>query len=412
MEEIVDHFYLLDEIYDDEDTFEEIDTSKYDEIRKIASDVVVYTTDWTTETVVSQIRKGNIDLNPSFQRRNAWQDDKKSKFIESLFLGLPIPPIVLAASKDDKGKFIVIDGKQRLLTIMQFSAPDSNDFHELRLSKLNILDALNGKTRKSMDETLIHSKEGDITSDSFDNQPIRTVIIKNWQADSILYEIFLRLNQGSLQLSPQELRQALLQGPFSDFIDLASSNNPSIRQILGLTEPDRRMRDAELLIRYYAFKNFIENYDGDLKSFFDLTSNTFNRRWSDRKSSIEEQLNEFDNAYEAAKLIFGEKNVFRKWLGTSNKYESRLNRAIFDVLMFYLSNSEIRSKILLNKEVFTKKYKDLFDNDPKFKASVESSTKNLIPTKYRFEKIAEVISSTINEDIIPPRIKIRNGVDE
>lgn len=52
--------------------------------------------DWTTETILSQIDKGNIFLNPDFQRRDAWMPNRKSKFIESIILGFPIPQLVLA----------------------------------------------------------------------------------------------------------------------------------------------------------------------------------------------------------------------------------------------------------------------------------------------------------------------------
>src|SRR5689334_22460988 len=77
----------------------------------------LWSTDWTTETVVSQLRRGNINLNPRYQRRNAWDNSRKSLFIESLVLGLPIPQIILAEEKGKKGSFIVIDGKQRLLAL-------------------------------------------------------------------------------------------------------------------------------------------------------------------------------------------------------------------------------------------------------------------------------------------------------
>src|SRR5476651_6598 len=77
------------------------------------SQAVVWGTDWTTETILSQLKRGNIELNPAFQRRDAWGRAGKSKFIESLILGLPIPQIILAESKEKRGTFIVIDGKQR-----------------------------------------------------------------------------------------------------------------------------------------------------------------------------------------------------------------------------------------------------------------------------------------------------------
>jgi len=95
-------------------------------------------TDWTTETIVNQLRRGNINLNPRFQRRNAWDALRKSLFVESLILGLPVPQIILAEEKGKKGSFVVIDGKQRLLTLRQFSArPEGDDFEQLRLTGLS-----------------------------------------------------------------------------------------------------------------------------------------------------------------------------------------------------------------------------------------------------------------------------------
>src|ERR1700688_690745 len=73
---------------------------------------VVFGTDWTAATLIDQLRRGNIKLDPIFQRRDAWDPKRKSRFIESIALGLPIPQIVLAEAKDEKGAFLVIDGKQ------------------------------------------------------------------------------------------------------------------------------------------------------------------------------------------------------------------------------------------------------------------------------------------------------------
>lgn len=83
---------------------------------------VVTGTDWTVETVLSQMRRGNFDLSPKFQRRDAWDAKRKSRFIESLILQLPVPQIVLAEKKNAKGQYIVLDGKQRLLALRQFAA--------------------------------------------------------------------------------------------------------------------------------------------------------------------------------------------------------------------------------------------------------------------------------------------------
>lgn len=58
--------------------------------------LVIYSRDWTIETIISQIESGNIDLNPAFQRRNVWENDKRSKLIESFIVGYPVPEVVLA----------------------------------------------------------------------------------------------------------------------------------------------------------------------------------------------------------------------------------------------------------------------------------------------------------------------------
>src|SRR5271169_836266 len=99
---------------------------------------VVSGTDWTAETIVSQLERGNIQLNPRFQRRDAWKLDRKSRFIESLIVGLPIPQIVLAESKLERGKFIVLDGKQRLLTILQFWGLGEGENNAYPLSGLTL----------------------------------------------------------------------------------------------------------------------------------------------------------------------------------------------------------------------------------------------------------------------------------
>lgn len=108
------------------------------------SDVVVYARDWTIETIFNQINIENIDLNPKFQRRNAWNDDKRSKLIESIIMGYPVPEIVLAENPNKKRSFIVIDGKQRLLTLAGFINNDKYKYWDRPILKgLKVLNDLN-----------------------------------------------------------------------------------------------------------------------------------------------------------------------------------------------------------------------------------------------------------------------------
>ena len=91
------------ELVDDIDEAEEVEEELTPEI---ISEAVVYGTDWTVETILSQLRRKNIDM-PPFQRRDAWTRRRKSRYIESLILGLPIPQIILAERKDKRGSFLV-----------------------------------------------------------------------------------------------------------------------------------------------------------------------------------------------------------------------------------------------------------------------------------------------------------------
>lgn len=166
--------------------------------------LVVYSRDWTVETILSQIEKDNIDLNPTFQRRNAWNDLKRSKLIESLIIGIPVPEIVLAEDKDRKRSFIVIDGKQRLLAIAGYHRPNRYKVWDVpKLKGLNTRPNLNGKEFSDLE--LDKTSSGDVRN--LMNSDIRCTIISHYESTQVLYDIFYRLNTRSVPLSSQELRQ-------------------------------------------------------------------------------------------------------------------------------------------------------------------------------------------------------------
>src|SRR5690606_15293337 len=139
-------------------------------------------------------------------------------------------------SKDRRGKFIVLDGKQRLLSILQYWGLGEGKNNNYALSGLQIRKDLARSKLKDLE--LNPCSEDDLNS--LLNQPIRTVVIKNWPSVDFLHLVFLRLNTGSVKLSPQELRQALFPGDFSDWIDEAAVNSSAIKTLLNLREPDYR----------------------------------------------------------------------------------------------------------------------------------------------------------------------------
>lgn len=172
------------------------DEQEEDSSAKLSYDqAVVHATDWTTETIISQLRRGNITLNPRFQRRDAWSVQQKSKFIESLIMGLPVPQIVLAESKDKRGSYLVLDGKQRLLSLLQYWALGKGAKNRYALSGLQILTHLNRRKLSDLDQEPSFESE----YNALLNQTIRTVVIRNWPNIEFLHLVFLRLNTGSVR---------------------------------------------------------------------------------------------------------------------------------------------------------------------------------------------------------------------
>ena len=359
---------------------------------------VLWGTDWTAETIVNQIKKGRIELNPKFQRREAWDDKRKSIFIESLICGFPIPQIILAEGKTKNDPYIVIDGKQRLLSLRRFFSNDEDvDFKPLKLRGLNVLSRLNNKTYL---EIINNPQIGGLVS-QVENQPIRTIIIRNWPDEEFLYTVFLRLNTGSLPLSTQELRQALHPGGFLDFCDEYSTQSKQIHKILNISKADYRMRDIELVVRFFAFKYFIDGYQGNLKLFLDTSVNKLNQQWQDKSGEFIRVANQLDYSIELVNDIFGE-NSFKKY--KNGTFDSRFNRAIFDIMVFYFQNEGVRNLVSQKKKEVLNGFKSLSEEDPLFVSSFETSTKNINQTSYRFKTWGNKLKEILGIDINLPNI--------
>ena len=356
--------------------------------------------DWTVETIIQQIRKGNIKLTPSFQRREAWRLPRKSAYIESLIMAIPVPQIVLAERKDKKGSFIVIDGKQRLLTLRQFSAADADpDYKNFKLEGLGERKDLNGLSYADLQNDLLWEDD----RDALDNATVRTVVIRNWKDENFLYTVFLRLNTGSVQLSPQELRQALHPGPFLAFIDKYSSESNQLHQVMGIAGPDGRMRDAELVIRYVAFRNFMSSYGGSMKSILDKTSKFYNDSWMAEKPTIDQQIQNFEAAVDLAIAIFGDKEAFRKWNGV--RFEAALNRAVFDVMILYFSNEKIAKAAAAKSGEILVAFKTLCENSEDFRTAIAGTTKSINSIFTRLSLWAGALSDALGEEVPLPKLE-------
>jgi len=202
-------------------------------------------------------------INPAYQRLFRWSEGQQSRFIESLILEMPIPPIFVI--EDKLGQFELIDGLQRIASFLHFRGQhpeykDENQF--LKLSECDIVAELNGHTFCSLPKPLeIRLKR------SF----VRVEVLREESDNRLRYYMFKRLNTGGEKLSQQEIRNCtirLLDSKFNDFLIKLSQDANFINCIKNLSEEKIEEKgDQELVLRFFAFKNYRQKYVHDVADF-------------------------------------------------------------------------------------------------------------------------------------------------
>lgn len=354
--------------------------------------LVSYTLDWSVQSLLERIGT-TFDVNPSFQRRDAWDPERKSLYIESLMLGLPVPQVVLAEDKERKGAFLVLDGKQRLVTMKQFGSPDRN-YPEFKLRKLEFLAQLNGMSFSEIRESITDSDY----AETFLSQPIRTVVLRGWKRPEVLYQVFLRLNQNSVVLSPQELRQALFPGDFTSWINERSASSEPIHRARRIKREDFRMRDAEMLLRSIAFMDRLEEYQGNLRLFLDEQCALGLRDWQTRRAGFEEFASRTEAAINRTMAVFSERNSFLRF--ENDVYIRRFNIAVYDLMTTVLGSLELTNDVVAGHAgELQSSFEYLCREDPRFSASLTSSTKTKDATGYRVKAFADAVTNVTGVDL-------------
>lgn len=188
-----------------------------------------------------------------FQREYVWPQVRADRFIESLLLGLPVPGIFLV--KEPSGELLVLDGHQRLFTLDRFY---SGIIHgrEYRLQNVQerfvgrTYDDLNVEDRRRLDDSIIHA----------------TIVRQDQPTEdqSSVYIIFERLNTGGLNLQPQEIRVALYHGPLVEKL-VECNDIEDWRKLFG--KRSTRLKDMELILRFFAFLYYADQYRSPMKDF-------------------------------------------------------------------------------------------------------------------------------------------------
>ncbi len=210
-------------------------------------------------------------IDPDYQRMFRWSDEKQSMFIESLILEMPLPPIFVI--EREEGNYELIDGLQRISTYLHFRYKDIDegirkDFssdritEELSLTGCDIVKELNDYTFDDLPRAIQLKLKRNF---------IRMEVLRKETDTNLRYHMFKRLNTGGELLSNQEVRNCtirLLGNSFNNFIiecseyDYFKKSIANVREDYVVTK-----KDQELVLRYFALKNNLENYKKDLDFF-------------------------------------------------------------------------------------------------------------------------------------------------
>ena len=209
-----------------------------DPFREWSSDLIIQSSELALMNVAALAHSGALDLSPRFQRRNRWDRGRQSRLVESFLLNIPVPPVYLAEER--RGRFSVIDGKQRLTAIANFLG------NEYRLSELDMLPRLNGRSFEELSPGL---------QSGLNMRPLRAVTIMRQTPEWMKYEVFIRLNTGGQPLNYQEIRNVAFSGLLNDaLIDL--SEDSFLRHQLKIrseTSPAYTlMTDVSYVLRFLA----------------------------------------------------------------------------------------------------------------------------------------------------------------
>lgn len=323
--------------------------------------------------LINLYKEKDINLKADYQRVFKWTTDQKTKFIESLFLGLPIPSIFLY--QDENALWEVVDGIQRLSTIFEFTGVlrkgnnTDETFMPLKLTEAPKLSYLEGLTYDDFSKELQRE---------FKKFKLQLIIISKKSDQDVKLEVFRRLNGFGTKLNNQELRNALtllLSNEYFNFIERLSN----YQQFLGCFNfNDDQLRDKkhwEYIVRYLTLREEIILRDfstkGDPK-IDDLFDKSIIEIIKSNKFNLYKEEVIFKKVFNLLFEILGN-NAFKKYYAKDGKFKNQIRESIFEVIIPGLSiNIDYYIK---HKNLLEIKVKELYVNDSKFEKCLAPNPK-------------------------------------
>jgi hypothetical protein len=320
-------------------------------------------------------KRGRLIVQPDFQRQFVWDTSKASRLIESALLAIPIPVIYISQEQDNKE--YVIDGQQRLTSFFSFidgAFPDGADF---KLTGLKVFRELNGVKYRDLSDDL---------QDVIRYFKVRTITFKKDSDPALKFEIFERLNTGSVSLNDQELRNCIYRGRFNSLLK-ELSNDADFTFLLNLKKPDKRMKDIELVLRFSAFFHATYlNYKPPMKNFLNAEAKKY-QNISDQDA--QELHAAFKNACQITRSMLS-KNAFKRFYrGTEKNSDGywepqRFNASLYDILMYTLARED-KNSVFQNLDSIRESLIYLMTESKEFIDAIELSTSSLQAVTKRFD---------------------------
>lgn len=342
------------------------------------SDVDIRQQKFSIDYIMSMITDSEIELwrEEDYQRKsNQWNNEQKSRLIESLIMRIPLPIFYFDGSERP---WKIIDGLHRLTTLYTFMKGQS-----FQLEKLEYLTELNEKTffqlpfkyRRVIEESTIEA-----------------YVINPGTPDKVKLNIFQRINTGGSSLSRQEIRNAYYRGKPSEFINKLATA-PAFLDATRSRISLKNMKDKEAVLRFFAFYRYLDRYEPPMEKFLDYAMDSIFEIEDNVLSEIE---SEFNRSMLTSISLFHE-NAFYTLDLNGKRESSTINIALFEAWAVNLAKlNHEQQNVLVSKR---NKLVDRFSNHLQFSEfykSISSSTASKKAVAMRFETIRKLINDIIN----------------
>lgn len=342
-----------------------IEQEQEEETVSINYDIASYPSDFTLAGIVQMWEDGDIII-PDYQREYVWSINQASLLIDSFLCGLPVPPVFFYI--DEENKNLVIDGQQRIMSVVYFIGgyfgPESSQGKRkvFRLSGLDDKNHSSNKTFEELDETLQRKLKQAV---------LRAVNIRQLNPvgeSTSAYHIFERLNTGGTPLKPQEIRNCVFRGGLNKLFKNMNKDE-NWRKILGKPGIDKHQKDVELILRIFSLVGASDKYEKPMKEFLNKAMLKHDKGDTNKAKSFSMA---FKKVTEAVVTSIGEKPFHLR---------GPLNLAALDSVMCILieNHKKIDSLNLNERYAKLKENKD-FDEYTKFNTTDSKNVSGRIRT--------------------------------